>query len=40
MIRDDGYSLTGKHHEIYPSDPCKTDIATLRTIIRQPFTDA
>lgn len=40
FIHDNGYSLTGKHHEIYLSDPRKTDTAKLRTIIRQPFTDA
>lgn len=34
-----GHALAGKHHEIYLSDPRKTDPAKLRTIIRQPFTD-
>jgi len=37
FIDDNGYSLTGKHHEIYLSDPRKSDPAKLRTIIRQPF---
>ena len=37
FIDDNGYSLTGKHHEIYLSDPRKSDPTKLRTIIRQPF---
>ncbi len=37
FIADNGYQLSGKHHEIYLSDPRKTDPAKLRTIIRQPF---
>ncbi len=39
FIADNGHSLAGKHHEIYLSDPRRTDAAKLRTIIRQPFTD-
>lgn len=31
-----GYDFAGHHHEIYLSDPRKTDPATLRTILRQP----
>lgn len=31
-----GLAETGKHHEIYLSDPRKTDTAKLRTILRQP----
>lgn len=31
-------TLTGKHHEIYISDPRKTAPEKLRTILRQPFT--
>jgi hypothetical protein len=38
FIADNGYSLTGKHHEIYLSDPRRTEEAKLRTVIRQPFT--
>lgn len=36
-IRDVGGVLAGRHHEIYLSDPRKTDPSELRTIIRQPF---
>ncbi|MEA2002561.1 MAG: GyrI-like domain-containing protein [Actinomycetota bacterium] len=36
FIRGEGLELTGKHHEIYLSDPRKSDPAKLRTIIRQP----
>ena len=35
-----GSERTGKHHEIYLSDPRKADPAKLRTIIRQPVVDA
>lgn len=38
FIDDSGCQLTGKHHEIYLSDPRKVDPAKLRTIIRQPVT--
>lgn len=37
LIADNGYTLSGKHHEIYLSDPRKADPTKLRTIIRQPF---
>lgn len=37
FIEDSGCSLSGRHHEIYLSDPRKTDAAKLRTIIRQPM---
>ncbi|WP_182112399.1 MULTISPECIES: GyrI-like domain-containing protein [unclassified Actinotalea] len=33
-----GLSLTGRHHEIYLSDPRRTAPARLRTILRQPVT--
>lgn len=36
FIADSGKSLRGKHHEIYLSDPRKTEPAKLKTIIRQP----
>jgi hypothetical protein len=32
-----GYQLSGKHHEIYLSDPRKVVPEKLKTIIRQPF---
>jgi hypothetical protein len=38
FIGESGCRLAGKHHEIYLSDPRKTDPAKLRTIIRQPLT--
>ena len=34
---DNGYSLRGKHHEIYLGDPGRTAPKKLRTIIRQPI---
>jgi hypothetical protein len=37
FILDGGHSLTGKHHEIYLSDPRRSAPAKLRTILRQPF---
>lgn len=39
FIEEHGHQLTGKHHEIYLSDPRKADPAKMRTIIRQPFKD-
>ncbi|MFX1354600.1 MAG: GyrI-like domain-containing protein [Promethearchaeota archaeon] len=39
-IEDQGGSFDGlkhKHHEIYISDPRKTNPATMKTVIRQPF---
>lgn len=36
FIADNGKTLRGKHHEIYLSDPRKTDPSKLKTIIRQP----
>jgi hypothetical protein len=35
-----GLVPTGRHHEIYLSDPRRTEPATLRTILRQPVTAA
>jgi hypothetical protein len=35
-LGDAGYRPAGKHHEIYLSDPRRTDPHKLRTIIRQP----
>ncbi len=37
FIKEHGYSLTGKHHEIYLGDPRRTAPERLRTIIRQPI---
>lgn len=35
-----GLAPTGRHHEIYLSDPRRTDPAKLKTILRQPVTAA
>ncbi len=37
FIEEKGYSLRGKHHEIYLGDPRKTAPEKLKTIIRQPI---
>jgi hypothetical protein len=37
FIADRGGALTGRHHEIYLSDPRRTAPERLKTIIRQPF---
>jgi hypothetical protein len=36
FIAEQGYVLTGKHHEVYLGDPRRTAPERLRTIIRQP----
>ncbi len=36
FIKEKGYKFSGKHHEIYLSDPRKTALEKLKTIIRQP----
>lgn len=36
FIRQSGYALTGKHHEIYLGDPRRAAPEKLKTIIRQP----
>lgn len=36
-IADNGYSLGGKHHEIYIGDPRRTAPEKLKTVIRQPM---
>jgi len=36
--REQGYELSGKHHEIYLGDPRKSAPEKLKTIIRQPIT--
>jgi hypothetical protein len=37
FARDDGYTLRGKHHEIYLGDPRRADPAKLKTVLRQPI---
>jgi len=37
FIRENGYELSGKHHEIYLSDPRRTAPEKLRTVLRQPI---
>ncbi len=37
FIRDNGYELNGKHHEIYLSDPRRTAPERLKTVLRQPI---
>lgn len=36
-IKENGYVLAGKHHEIYLSDPRKTAPEKVKTILRQPI---
>jgi len=36
-IHDEGYKLSGKHHEIYLSDPRRCKPEKLKTVIRQPM---
>jgi hypothetical protein len=36
-IAENGYELTGKHHEIYLGDPRRSAPEKLKTIIRQPM---
>lgn len=38
FAKDNGYLLSGKHHEIYLSDPRKIEPEKLKTILRQPIT--
>jgi hypothetical protein len=38
FIVANGHAISGKHHEIYLSDPRRTEQEKLRTVIRQPFT--
>src|SRR3990170_3413298 len=37
FAREGGYSLRGKHHEIYLGDPRKTKPENLKTVLRQPI---
>ena len=36
FIPENGYAMTGKHHEIYLSDPRKVAPEKLKTVLRQP----
>ncbi len=36
IIPGEGFAFNGKHHEIYLSDPRKTEAPKLKTILRQP----
>ncbi|MFQ5614887.1 MAG: GyrI-like domain-containing protein [Anaerolineales bacterium] len=36
FIEENGYALSGKHHEIYLSDPRRTAPEKLKTVVRQP----
>jgi len=38
FIKDRGFQLGGRHHEIYLSDPRRTSPEKLKTILRQPVT--
>jgi hypothetical protein len=40
FIPRQGLRMVGRHHEIYLSDPRRVEPAKLRTILRQPVTDA
>ena len=37
FIRENGFSISGKHHEIYLGDPRRASPEKLRTVIRQPM---
>jgi hypothetical protein len=37
FIKENKYELIGKHHEIYLSDPRKSEPEKLKTVIRQPI---
>ncbi len=36
FVPSQGFTMVGKHHEIYLSDPRKVEPARLKTILRQP----
>lgn len=40
FIAEGGHQLTGRHHEIYLSDPRRVPVEKLRTILRQPVRTA
>ncbi len=37
FAKEKGYSLTGKHHEIYLGNPLRADPSRLKTILRHPI---
>jgi hypothetical protein len=37
FIRGQGYRPSGRHHEVYLSDPNRTSPKNLKTIVRQPM---
>ena len=37
-VEENGWQLSGKHHEIYLSDSRKVAPEKMRTVVRQPFT--
>ena len=37
FIKENGYEISGKHHEIYLSDFRRTAPEKLKTVIRQPL---
>lgn len=36
-VKENGYEIVGKHHEIYLSDPRKANPETMKTILRYPI---
>jgi hypothetical protein len=40
FIRESGYELAGRHHEIYLSQPGRGDPAKMKTVVRQPMRKA
>ena len=40
FVKDHGYKMVGKHHEIYMGDPRRAAPSKLRTIIRHPIAKA
>lgn len=40
FIADQGYARSGKHHEIYLSDPRRAAPEKLKTVVRQPIVEA
>ena len=40
FVEVNGFTVNGLHHEIYLSNPCKTDPEKLTTIISYPFNES
>ncbi len=40
FVPANGFTMVGKHHEIYLSDPRRVEPTKMRTILRQPVADA